>query len=68
LQNKQLAKFFYICKYKHITTNERFIKEIEKKGHEIVLTGKIRNRSRRWTVINLRGGAAGGGTRMRKRP
>jgi hypothetical protein len=34
---------------------------------EIILIGRSRNRSEGWTVINsLRGGAAGGGTRMRK--
>ncbi len=59
----------YICKTENLTnTMKDLLKKFENKEPEIVFNWKDpETEAEGWTVINsLRGGAAGGGTRMRK--
>ena len=60
----------YICKTNKILTNtmKDLLQKFENKEPEIVFNWKDpETDAEGWTVINsLRGGAAGGGTRMRK--
>lgn len=59
---------FIKSKLKIIFVNERFIKKFENKTPEVVFHwSDSETEAEGWAVINsLRGGAAGGGTRMRK--
>ena len=64
-----LKQNMYICKTENLTnTMKDLLKKFENKEPEIVFNWKDpETDAEGWTVINsLRGGAAGGGTRMRK--